>query len=153
MSQGLYLVCHETRQEVHVSESSAVWFRGADSSTVVGAFCDAHAFRHRLVVLGENWDYPVARPEYTAWTPDNVAQRLHAMAGNATTATTANVLEAIRQGNQNDFVQGYFSAVAYLLETLGPVPFVREMFLRGGSPEHANAWSKSVFRQHRLMDG
>lgn len=53
MSSPLYLVCHTTRQVVHVAESGGGggWFRGADSSVLVGAFCEAHGGKE-LVVMG-----------------------------------------------------------------------------------------------------
>ena len=54
MSSALYLVCHATRQIVHVAESGGGdrWLRGADFSVLVGAFCEAHQGKE-LVTMGE----------------------------------------------------------------------------------------------------
>lgn len=70
MSQSIYLVCEDTKQVVHVSESSSGWFRGADSSLVVGASCEAH-FDQQLSVTDERWHID----EYTEWTVANVEQQ------------------------------------------------------------------------------
>lgn len=70
MSQSIYLVCEDTKQVVHVSESSSSWFRGADSSLVVGAFCEAH-FGQQLSVIDAEWHID----EYTEWTIANVEQQ------------------------------------------------------------------------------
>lgn len=70
MSQSIYLVCEDTKQVVHVSESSSSWFRGADSSFVVGAFCEAH-FGQSLSVIDERWHID----EYTEWTVANVEKQ------------------------------------------------------------------------------
>ena len=54
MSRSLYLVCHATRQIVHVAESGGGGdlFRGANYSVLVGAFCEAH-YGKELVTMGE----------------------------------------------------------------------------------------------------
>ncbi len=43
MSHSVTLYCQETMHMVHVAEQSSSWFRGANNSAVVGAFCLAHA--------------------------------------------------------------------------------------------------------------
>lgn len=79
MSQGLFLVCHATRSEVHVQESGGFGVRGADDDLVVAAFCDAHAFRHQLVVLGEERDNP-EHEGYTLWTASNLEEQYRLVA-------------------------------------------------------------------------
>lgn len=76
MSSSLYLGCHKTRQYVHVSESSGGgWFRGANWSVLVGAFCRVH-HDEVLVPMGEeeieetggdSWN-PI--DPYREWTPE-----------------------------------------------------------------------------------
>lgn len=70
MSQSIYLVYEDTKQVVDVSESSSGWFRGADSSLVVGAFCEAH-FGQQLSVIHSEWYID----DYTEWTVVNVEQQ------------------------------------------------------------------------------
>lgn len=79
MSRSLYLVCHATRQIVHVAESGGGGhlFRGANYSVLVGAFCEAH-YGKELVTMGEQGvdDAGGARKHgefnpYDEWEPHN----------------------------------------------------------------------------------
>lgn len=81
MSYGIHLVCHETKQAVHVAEVSSSWFRGADYSAIVGAFCQAHLSREVVPTLdfGNSEEFS----DYTLWTPENVADQFRAFAANA----------------------------------------------------------------------
>jgi hypothetical protein len=63
-------VRENTKQVVHVNESSSSWFRGAGSPLVVGAFCEAH-FGQQLSVIAEKWHID----QYTEWTVENVEQQ------------------------------------------------------------------------------
>ena len=91
MSQGIYLLCETTGQAVHVSEASSSWFRGADSSLVVGAFCEAH-FGQQLTVIGEDWTFD----QYTEWTPKNVEQQF-ALIAPGKHAYLAGIRDALNQ--------------------------------------------------------
>lgn len=80
MSQALYLVCHATKQEVHVMESGGFGVRGADDSLVVAAFCEAHSFKHQLVVLGEERSSE-DQQGYTLWAAENAEDQYRLVAG------------------------------------------------------------------------
>ena len=80
MSQGLYLICHATQQEVHVMESGGFGVRGDDDSLVLAAFCEAHSFKHQLVVLGEERGDD-DQYGYTLWTAENAEDQFRLVAG------------------------------------------------------------------------
>lgn len=98
MSEPIYLVCHATRQVIHVAEMSSSWFRGADSSVLVGAFCDAH-FGQALVVLGaqgvDDADRTLAKP-YSEWTTANFGELMREVHGNSS-ATEQKILAVKNQ--------------------------------------------------------
>ncbi|CAG9235579.1 conserved hypothetical protein [Paraburkholderia tropica] len=77
MSNGIHLVCHETKQAVHVAEVSSSWYRGPDYAAIVGAFCHAHAGRSLVTTLGFGDDAEFS--EYEKWTPENVEENFKAM--------------------------------------------------------------------------
>ncbi|MBB1636086.1 hypothetical protein [Cupriavidus sp. UME77] len=78
MSHGIHLVCHETKQAVHVAEVSSSWYRGADYSAIVGAFCHAHTGGDLVSTLsfGDSGDFS----DYQLWTPENVEEQLNFIA-------------------------------------------------------------------------
>lgn len=76
----MYLVCHQTRQEVHVLESGGFGVRGADDELVVAAFCDAHAFKHQLEVLAEERSNDDEK-NCVLWTAENVERQYRLVAG------------------------------------------------------------------------
>lgn len=83
MSEPIYLACHGTRQVVHVAEMSSAWFRGADCSVLVGAFCDAH-YGQALVVLGAQGVDDAAdasEQPYSEWTTDNFGELMREVLG------------------------------------------------------------------------
>lgn len=75
MSTPLFLVCHATRECVHVAESSGSWFRGADYSILVGAFCEIHMDKPLVILTAEGIEAAEAASApwsgtfpYTEWT-------------------------------------------------------------------------------------
>lgn len=100
------MVCHTTRQIVHVAESGGGggWFRGADCSALVGAFCEAH-YGKELVAMGaqgvdDAGGYLDAKNggefnPYTEWTPDTFEALMRAMMGNGD--STESLVQAIQK--------------------------------------------------------
>ena len=80
MSHSITLYCDETKQLVHVAEQSSSWFRGADSSVVVGAFCLAHAGKELRSTLAQpgGFDNPM---DWVKWTPGNCQDNFLALMG------------------------------------------------------------------------
>lgn len=80
MSHSVTLYCEETMQMVHVAEHSSSWFRGADSATVVGAFCLAHAGKDLRATLQQPGEFQNCM-EWVAWTPENCKDSYFAVTG------------------------------------------------------------------------
>ncbi len=144
MSQGIYLYCEATQQIVHVSESGGGGIRGADSPLAVGAFCQAHW--GKALSIKSEW----YTDEYAEWTDANVAQ-LYAAMEPADDLMLKKIKEAVEEKQVNEYMRGYYSAVADALEKHGPVPMVKELFAAGGNPEHAWPMHLDLFREHGLM--
>lgn len=83
MSEPLYLVCHATRQIVHVAESNSSQFRGPDSCLLVGVFCDTH-YGQSFVTLGaqgvDDAD-DISNQPYSEWTTENYGELMRAVLG------------------------------------------------------------------------
>jgi hypothetical protein len=80
MSHSITLYCEETKQMVHVAEHSSSWFRGANSSGVVGAFCLAHAGKELRSTLVQPGEFDNCM-EWVEWTPDNCQENYLALMG------------------------------------------------------------------------
>jgi hypothetical protein len=149
MSQGTYLVCHATGQEVHVSEHVGSSVRGADDDLVLAAFCEAHAFKHQLVVLGEERS-DEAQNDYVAWTKENVAEQYRLIVGEHAQWRLQAFMKAFKE-RRDEWTIGYFSAVATALELQGATDAIRAMFGPGVDPTRAMPMHIDLFRKHGLM--
>lgn len=86
MSHGIHLVCHETKQAVHVAEVSSSWYRGADYSAIVGAFCHAHMGFSLVSMMG--FSEAPEFDEYEVWTSENVEAQFKSIAPDAASHLT-----------------------------------------------------------------
>lgn len=67
-------------QLVHVAEHSSSWFRGANSSAVVGAFCLAHVGKELCSTLVQPGEFDNCM-DWLEWTPENCQANYTALMG------------------------------------------------------------------------
>lgn len=65
---------------VHVAEQSSSWFRGANNSAVVGAFCLAHAGKKLCSTLMQPGEFENCM-DWQEWTVENCQTNYTALMG------------------------------------------------------------------------
>jgi hypothetical protein len=92
MSISFILVCDETKQTIHVAESSGDWFRGSDvSGDLVGLFCRAHDLKS-LRVTNSVVDEPDLY-DYDRWEASNAFDLYQKVTGQAVSVEWADSIK------------------------------------------------------------